>query len=260
MRPVLFELGDFKINSWGVMVAVALLLAAVVLRHELERLTGRGDAAYPLVLAAGVGGLFGARLYRLAEHAGDASLLDAFSGAGFTWYGGVLGGATAVLLVARVRRVALGALLGASAPALALGYGIGRIACQLAGDGTYGVRSDLPWAMSYPNGEAPTTERVHPTPVYETLASLLIFAVLWRACVAAGNHDASSPPTSCLPAPSASSSSSSGATARYSSALTQPQLFAFAMMAGGLMLMASRGIPVGGTRREDRFEIRATHG
>jgi phosphatidylglycerol:prolipoprotein diacylglycerol transferase len=63
---------------------------------------------------------------------------------------------------------------------LALGYGIGRIACQLAGDGTYGVASDLPWAMSYPHGEVPTTERVHPTPVYETLASLLIFAILWR--------------------------------------------------------------------------------
>jgi prolipoprotein diacylglyceryltransferase len=76
--------------------------------------------------------------------------------------------------------VPVDALLGASAPALALGYGVGRIACQLAGDGTYGVASDLSWAMSYPDGEAPTTERVHPTPVYETLASLLIFALLWR--------------------------------------------------------------------------------
>lgn len=180
MRPVLFELGPLEVNSWGVMVAVALLLAGVVLRKELDRLTGHNDAAYPLILAAAVGGLVGARLYWLAEHAGEASPLDSFSGAGFTWYGGALGGAAAVLLVARQRHVPLNALLGASAPALALGYGVGRIACQLAGDGTYGVPIDLPWAMSYPNGEVPTTERVHPTPVYETLASLLIFWVLWR--------------------------------------------------------------------------------
>jgi phosphatidylglycerol:prolipoprotein diacylglycerol transferase len=176
----LFELGPFDVNSWGVMAGFALVLAGLVLRKELDRLIGRGDAAYPLVLAAGLGGLVGARLYWLAEHAGEAGFADSFSGAGFTWYGGVLGGATAVVLVARVRAVPLGALLGASAPALALGYGVGRIACQLAGDGTYGVASDLPWAMSYPNGEVPTDERVHPTPVYETLASLLIFWLLWR--------------------------------------------------------------------------------
>jgi phosphatidylglycerol---prolipoprotein diacylglyceryl transferase len=180
MRPVLFELGPLEVNSWGLMVAIALLLAGLALRSELDRLAGRGDTAYSLVLAAGVGGLVGARLYWLAEHAGDASLLDSFSGSGFTWYGGVLGGAAATLVVARVRGVPLTALLGASAPALALGYSIGRIACQLAGDGTYGVPSDLPWAMSYPHGEVPTTERVHPTPVYETLASLLIFWLLWR--------------------------------------------------------------------------------
>ena len=180
MRPVLVELGPFEVNSWGLMVAVALVVAGVVLRSELDRLAHRGETAPLLVLAAAIGGLVGARLYWMGEHAGESSLLDSFSGAGFTWYGGVLGGAGAVLVVARARQVPLTALLGASAPALAIGYGIGRIACQLAGDGTYGIASDLPWAMSYPYGEVPTTERVHPTPVYETLASLLIFALLWR--------------------------------------------------------------------------------
>jgi phosphatidylglycerol---prolipoprotein diacylglyceryl transferase len=180
MRPVLFEVGPFEVHSWGVLAAVAFGCAWLVLRRELERLTGHGDAAAPLVLAAALGGIVGARLYWFVEHLGDASLTDSFSGAGFTWYGGLVGGAAAMLLVARRRHVQLDVLVGASAPALALGYGVGRIACQLAGDGTYGVASDLPWAMSYPHGEVPTTEQVHPTPVYETLASLLIFAVLWR--------------------------------------------------------------------------------
>jgi phosphatidylglycerol:prolipoprotein diacylglycerol transferase len=181
MRPVLFEVGPFEVHSWGVMVALALVLAGAILRRELDRLVGRGDVATSLVIAAGVGGIVGARLYWPAEHAGEASVVDSLSGAGFTWYGGVLGGAAAVLLIACRRGVPFDALLGAAAPALALGYGVGRIACQLAGDGTYGIASDLPWAMSYPHGEVPTTERVHPTPVYETFVSLLIFWLLWRS-------------------------------------------------------------------------------
>lgn len=71
-------------------------------------------------------------------------------------------------------------LLAGSTPALALGYAVGRVACQFAGDGTYGQPSDLPWAMAYPDGEVPTTERVHPTPIYETLAGAVFFAILWR--------------------------------------------------------------------------------
>jgi phosphatidylglycerol---prolipoprotein diacylglyceryl transferase len=177
---VLFHLGPLSVHSYGVLVAWAFVCAWLVLRHELERRAGRGAVAYPLALAAAAGGFLGARVYWLVEHLGHGSLTDSFSGAGFTWYGGLLGGAASMLVVAHRKRLNLATLLGASAPALALGYGVGRIACQLAGDGTYGTRSDLPWAMSYPHGEVPTTEHVHPTPVYETLSSLVIFALLWR--------------------------------------------------------------------------------
>jgi phosphatidylglycerol---prolipoprotein diacylglyceryl transferase len=180
MQPVLFELGPLEVHSWGVMAALAFAASWYVLKRELERRCGSGDAAYPVVLAAAAGGLVGARGYWFIEHVDSASLTDGFSGAGFTWYGGVIGGAAGALLVARLRRVPLALLLGAAAPALALGYAIGRIGCQLAGDGTYGIASNLPWAMSYPNGEVPTTELVHPTPIYESLASLAIFWVLWR--------------------------------------------------------------------------------
>ena len=62
---------------------------------------------------------------------------------------------------------------------LAIGYAIGRIGCQLAGDGDYGVPTDLPWGMAYPEGVVPTLEIVHPAPVYETLMGLATFGVLW---------------------------------------------------------------------------------
>ena len=180
MRPVLFHLGSIEVRAYGVFIALAFVAAWLALRAELERRAGRGDAAGPLILAAALGGFVGARAYWLVEQGSAATSGDLLSGAGFTWYGGVIGGALAVLVVARRQRVPLAVLLASAAPALAMGYALGRIACQFAGDGTYGVASNLPWAMSYAHGEVPTTERVHPTPVYETLTGLMIFWILWR--------------------------------------------------------------------------------
>ena len=68
------------------------------------------------------------------------------------------------------------------ATALALGYAIGRIGCQVSGDGDYGIRSSLPWAMGYPHGTVPTPPgvRVQPTPIYETVTMCLLAYLLWH--------------------------------------------------------------------------------
>ena len=141
------------------------------------------DWAYELIFAALAGGIVGSRAYYLAEHSDelrDDLLGTLVSGSGLVWYGGAIGGAIAVVAWAW-RRGLLGlGLLDLCAPGLALGYAIGRIGCQLSGDGDYGVASDLPWAMAYPDGTVPTNEEVHPTPVYETLAIGLLTLVLWR--------------------------------------------------------------------------------
>jgi phosphatidylglycerol:prolipoprotein diacylglycerol transferase len=73
-------------------------------------------------------------------------------------------------------------LLDICAPALTVGYALGRIGCQLSGDGDYGIRSHLPWAMGYPHGTLPTPPgvTVQPTPIYETVAMGLIAWWLWR--------------------------------------------------------------------------------
>jgi phosphatidylglycerol:prolipoprotein diacylglycerol transferase len=68
------------------------------------------------------------------------------------------------------------------ATALALGYAIGRIGCQVSGDGDYGIRSHLPWAMGYPHGTLPTPPgvTVQPTPIYETVTMCLVAYLLWQ--------------------------------------------------------------------------------
>ena len=67
-----------------------------------------------------------------------------------------------------------------NAASLAIGYAIGRIGCQVSGDGDYGKATDVPWGMAYPDGVVPTNEVVHPTPIYETLAMGLGAWALWR--------------------------------------------------------------------------------
>jgi phosphatidylglycerol:prolipoprotein diacylglycerol transferase len=125
----------------------------------------------------------GPRLYWIAEHWHEVrgDLIRAISGgAGFTWYGGLLGGVAAALVVARMRRLQVGTVANEMSPAVALGYAVARIGCFLGGDGTYGRASELPWAMAFPRGVVPTTVSVQPTALYEVLAMLAIFFVLYR--------------------------------------------------------------------------------
>ena len=174
--PDLFSIGPFTLHSFGLMVALGLIVSAYFLSRDLAS-RGRDPAlAWELAIAAGVGGFIGARIDYLIQNGGGSL----FSSTGLVWYGGVIGGAISVWLVAAWRKLPIGVVANAMGPALALGYAIGRIGCQLSGDGDYGSASSLPWAMSYPEGEVPTTELVHPTPIYETTAMLVAFYVLWR--------------------------------------------------------------------------------
>ena len=97
-------------------------------------------------------------------------------GSGLIWYGGLLGGVVGVLLWARWRGFLTLALVDMAGPGLALGYAIGRIGCQVSGDGDYGRAWNGPWAMGYPHGTVPTAPgvTVHPTPIYETLVMGLV--------------------------------------------------------------------------------------
>jgi phosphatidylglycerol:prolipoprotein diacylglycerol transferase len=185
MRPVLFQIGDFEFYAFGLMAALALIVPGIVIVRPLVRRRGApSDFAFELIVAAGVGGFVGARIYYLFENwsaiSGDF-WESAFGGIGFTWYGGLIGGFLAVVGWTMLRGVPLGVVANAMAPATAMGYAIGRVGCQLAGDGDYGTPSGLPWAMGYPNGTVPTPPgvEVHPTPVYEILAMAPIIYVLW---------------------------------------------------------------------------------
>jgi phosphatidylglycerol---prolipoprotein diacylglyceryl transferase len=181
MQPEI-DLGPVALKTFGIMFALGFLAAGAVSARRFKELGKPFDWAYEMIFAGLVGGIVGARAYYLIQNWSDVSddlLGNVFSGSGLVWYGGALGGAAAVFLWAWWRGFLELALLDLAATPLALGYAVGRIGCQLSGDGDYGKPSDLPWAMSYPEGTVPTDDRVHPTPVYETLAMGLVAWGLW---------------------------------------------------------------------------------
>ena len=178
MRPVLFEVLDFPINSYGISKALAAIVAAYLLAAEFRRLGWDPGRAWNVVFAGTVFGFVGGKLYYLAENAGELTPHD-FGGAGFTWYGGLLAGVVTVAVMARSYRLPLGQLAGVAAAPLSVAYGIGRIGCFLSGDGTYGQPSNLPWAMAFPNGTMPTLVPVHPTALYEAIFAFALAALLW---------------------------------------------------------------------------------
>ena len=180
MKPVLIDLGGVELQSYGLSKALAAFVAAWLIQRELVRRGRSPDAGFPLAIAATAGGFLGAKLYYLFEVSGRGITLHDLGGSGFTWYGGLVGGAVAVLFIARRRGMPAGLVAGITPIPLMVAYGIGRLGCLLAGDGTYGTATDLPWGMSFPEGTVPTTERVHPAPLYEAIAAFAIAALLWR--------------------------------------------------------------------------------
>jgi phosphatidylglycerol---prolipoprotein diacylglyceryl transferase len=177
------HLGPLDLQTFGICFALGFVAAFALVGRRLKELGRPPDWAYEAGFAALVGGLIGSRADFLIQNYDDVkvdSLSNLLSGSGLVWYGGLLGGAIAVSLWAWRRGVLNLQLLDLAAPALAIGQGIGRVGCQLSGDGDYGVASNVPWAMSYPDGTVPTTQEVHPTPVYESLALGIIAVVLWR--------------------------------------------------------------------------------
>ncbi len=179
------EIIGISVKTFGVTFALGFLACGLVIAKRLRELEKPVDWAYEIVFAALLGGVIGARLYYVIENYSSVEhdlLGSIFSGSGLVWYGGAIGGAIAVLAWMRWRKAFELQTFDMCVIALALGYGIGRIGCQVSGDGDYGIRSSLPWAMGYPHGTVPTPPGVHvqPTPIYETVAMCLLAYFLWQ--------------------------------------------------------------------------------
>lgn len=213
----------FPIYSFGAMVAVAVLTAMWLTQRELDRLyevgrissvrvpvedrkgkksgrTPKQDASPSALLGtitvlAVVLGIAGSKLFHILENLDDFSRDPfgmIFSSGGLSFYGGLIIAGLTIAWYVRKKGVELGAFADALAPGLMLAYGIGRIGCHLAGDGDWGIVSDMSakpdwlptwlWAETYPNnilGMTLPDPGVYPTSIYEFVFAALLFGVLW---------------------------------------------------------------------------------
>ncbi len=163
--------------------------ASTVLVHPYEHIGA-------MTTIAAISGLIGAKIFHNLENWSDFMLdpvgsLLSFSG--LTMYGGLIVGALAVISYAHKHKINLKHLVDASAPGLMLAYGIGRIGCQVAGDGDWGIDNTSPkpgilgflpdwfWSYSYPHNvlNEHLNAPVFPTPLYEALICIALFFVLW---------------------------------------------------------------------------------
>lgn len=194
---------SLPIPTFGMVVAASVAIATGVARAEAKRLEAVGRlapsthaAVGDLVMVCVLAGLVGARVFDVVDNpAGFLAdpLATIFTRAGFSIYGGLCFGYVAGLVFLRRRSIPVVPMLDATAPSLMLGYAIGRIGCQLSGDGDWGIASNLAlkpvwlphwlWAQTYDGNIVGVTiprPGVYPTPIYESVAALVLFALLWR--------------------------------------------------------------------------------
>jgi len=167
------------------------------------------DKITEIAMIAAFSGIFGAKVFDILEHL-DSFVKDPIgvflSGSGLAIYGGLIFGFIAVVWYLRKNFKGISILhaMDAVAPALILGYGTGRIGCQLSGDGDWGIPvkgftqpnwvPDILWSQTYPHNVAREgislpdcalnysnvlPAGVFPTPIYEIFLSIAIFTILW---------------------------------------------------------------------------------
>ena len=202
MLPILFEIGGFKVTSFGVLIALSFLAGGWMLARALKQQGQDPEVAWDLAGWAAICGILGAKFYYLILHFSDTAMdpwAALLSRSGLVWYGGLIGGSLGVLFRLYQLKLPVWKVADAVAPALAVGYAIGRVGCFLVGD-DYGGPSNAPWAVAFPQGAPPSTAgnlrafgvevpagtpdsavlAVHPTQLYETGMTLIILAILLR--------------------------------------------------------------------------------
>ena len=190
MHPIAFHLGSFPVYAYGAMMALGFLAGL----WTAGRRGLRQGVASDRILDAGpwliAGVILGARFVFVVTY-----WQEYFSGqpiwevlmirhGGLVYYGGLLGGAAACILYARIKKLPLWKFADILTPSIPLGYVFGRIGCLLNGC-CYGRACDLPWAIRFPEGHAthpsgsPATP-VHPTQIYDSLLNLgLYLGLAW---------------------------------------------------------------------------------
>lgn len=178
MYPELFQIGSLTVHSYGLMMALGILISTLALQREAPREGINPDHLLEAVIVAAFFGLIGSRILYILLHwqyyASQPLKLIFTQFEGLTFYGALFGGILALLIWSYWRKISFLKMADLLAPYLALGYAFGRIGCFLNGC-CYGKESSVPWALPI-NMSDPILR--HPVQLYAVLGGLIIFVLL----------------------------------------------------------------------------------
>ncbi|SFC67825.1 prolipoprotein diacylglyceryl transferase [Clostridium uliginosum] len=177
MRIILFEIFGLQIKSYGLMIAIGILVASSLLLNKGKNRGYDEDSLLNLIILTIISGVLGGKLLFIITEfksiLNDPSILMNF-GYGFVIYGAIMLGALSVFLYCRRKRWNTLEVLDIVAPGLAIAQGFGRIGCFLAGC-CYGAETHLPIGVEFPVGSlAPTGIHLHPTQLYSSAFDFLL--------------------------------------------------------------------------------------
>ncbi|MCS6894425.1 MAG: prolipoprotein diacylglyceryl transferase, partial [Deltaproteobacteria bacterium] len=170
------ELGNFGIPVFGLLIAVSVLGGLVVMRKFLLSSVDvkiAENVAITSVLLGFLGAKIWYEIFVAENFFRDFDIREGISG--IVFHGGFITGSLAFVLISKFYRLPLLCMLDAGSLALLFGFGVGRLACQISGDGDYGLPTDSFIGMAYKSGVIPIWEPVYPTPIFESLTALAGF-------------------------------------------------------------------------------------
>jgi phosphatidylglycerol:prolipoprotein diacylglycerol transferase len=173
---------SFSIDNYLFLYLVGIAVSAILLKCEMKR-NNYSTSLYTTVLVAGItAGIIGSKIYYLFE-AWDqflhSPLQTFFSTAGSGWYGGFLFGGAAIVLTLKIKEQPVLKFLDLIIPVVPVGQVFGRFGCFLTGC-CGGRPSNVPWAVSFPNGTYAANVKVHPTQLYEMALYSAVAVLLWK--------------------------------------------------------------------------------
>ena len=220
---------EFKVDAPGILLStkgsiIGGIVGAIALgalkywekqKYALDKPITRTIDMYPsdrigdITLLAAFTGIMGAKFFAVFEDVSNLTIGNFFeillSGSGLAIYGGLIGGTIGVVLYLKKYNIAVFPFADAIAPALMVGYGVGRLGCQLSGDGDWGIVNeaampswwifpDWMWSYTYPQNVLhqgvplddcvgyycyELAQGVYPTPIYEMIMAFIIVVILW---------------------------------------------------------------------------------